>query len=190
MSSDDVIWVWLHAVDTPVRVAGVAVTHNSPVSTRDLRFAAVAVQNPYRFVQAERGRDTYVGAQSGIDVRDAALTPIYRASRASIAAGFESPRHENSFLEPRRPLTQLINSLGRISLREVLVEFLARVTTQGFEIGPLCRGHRLISGLPLVRIALQPWLGIAHVGGGVLRIVFHERRKCKVETTIASTRQH
>src|SRR5689334_13192748 len=53
------------------------------------------------------------------------------------------------------PLTEFVDQLRGLGLREVLVEGFSAIVAQGFEVRPLRRRHWLVAGLPLVGVALQ-----------------------------------
>jgi hypothetical protein len=60
--------------------------------------------------------------------------------------------------QPRRTRTEIIDPLRSLGLRQAVIELLARFVTECPEIGALRFGHRLIAGLPLIRVALKPRL--------------------------------
>src|SRR6476660_5443771 len=57
--------------------------------------------------------------------------------------------------QARRSLAQFVDQFRGCGFGEVVVERLTGVAAQRFQIGTLGGGHRLVAGLPLVRIALQ-----------------------------------
>jgi hypothetical protein len=81
--------------------------------------------------------------------------------------------------EARRPLSQLVNPLRCVGLRERFVKFLARLPAQCLQIRALRVGHRLIAGLPFIRIALQGRL-ICIIG----RLVSHGAKKQQIACQI------
>jgi hypothetical protein len=68
------------------------------------------------------------------------------------------PTRSSLVRQSRRALAQLVDPLRCVGLRERLVEVFASLSAQRFQVRPLRCGHRLITGLPFVGIALKTCL--------------------------------
>src|SRR5918995_1834579 len=55
----------------------------------------------------------------------------------------------------RAPLSQLVDALRGLRLRQVLVERLPHLVSEGAQVGRLRFGHRLVAGLPVLGVSLQ-----------------------------------